>query len=64
MHLSDSAVHQQLFLDVLNGTKVLVGVASYQFSFPNCLSSLHYFCRCFVIIGVFRWAETEFLSMN
>lgn len=31
MHLTDSAVHQQLFLDVLNGTKVLVGVASCQF---------------------------------
>ena len=31
MHLTDSAVHQQLFLDVLNGTKVLVGGASCQF---------------------------------
>lgn len=31
MHLTDSAVRQQLFLDVLNGTKVLVGVASCQF---------------------------------
>lgn len=31
MHLTDSAVHQELFLDVLNGTRVLVGVASYQF---------------------------------
>lgn len=35
MHLTDSAVHQQLFLDVLNGTKVLVGAASCQFfNFP------------------------------
>lgn len=35
MHLTDSAVHQQLFLDVLNGTKVLVGDASWQFfNFP------------------------------
>lgn len=35
MHLTDSAVHQQLFLDVLNGTKVLVGGASCQFfNFP------------------------------
>lgn len=31
MNLTDPAVHQELFLDVLNGTKVLVGVASYQF---------------------------------
>jgi len=35
MHLTDSAVHQQLFLDVLDGTKVLVGAASCQFfNFP------------------------------
>lgn len=35
MHLTDCAVHQQLFLDVLNGTKVLVGGASCQFfNFP------------------------------
>lgn len=35
MHLTDSAVHQQLFLDVLNGTRVLVGGTSCQFfNFP------------------------------
>lgn len=26
MHLTDSAVHQQLFLDVLSGTKALVSI--------------------------------------
>lgn len=35
MHLTDPADHQQLFLDVLNGTKVLVGGVSCEFfNFP------------------------------
>lgn len=36
MHLTDSAVRQQLFLDVLDGTKVLVGAAAFCqfFNFP------------------------------
>lgn len=35
MHLTDPAVHQQLFLDVLNGTKALVGASSSKFlNFP------------------------------
>lgn len=36
MHLTDSAVHQQLFLDVLNGTKVLVGTISSSISAAPC----------------------------
>lgn len=35
MHLTDPAVHQQLFLDVLDGTKALVGANSSKFlNFP------------------------------
>lgn len=43
MHLTDSAVHQQLFLDVLNGTKVLVGAISSSISAALCH---HRFFRC------------------
>lgn len=47
MHLTDPAVHQQLFLDVLNGTKALVSAGSSEFlNFPMahlvCCKELHF----------------------
>lgn len=58
MHLTDSAVHQELFLDVLNGTRVLVGVAFYQF-FHFLIVIFALFLQMLVVIEVFRFCEKE-----
>lgn len=49
MHLTDPAVHQQLFLDVLNGTKALVSAGSSEFlNFPMAP-----FLQLIAIVGFF-----------